>query len=269
MTGHYRTIVVDPPWDHSDGTGLTLSGETTIEHGLPYSTMTVDEITALPVRDLSNNIDGDSHLYLWTTSRYLPDAFGIARGWGFHYVATLVWCKPSRGFSVGGAFQNNIEFVLFCKRPGHTRRPDALRVTTAIAEAAERAGVSPKRLDEMMGTRRMAQVWWCSRVEHRCACPRDDQWAKLKAILPLSDELDALVASINAAKGERTAPVIEQATSRWFQWPRAAHSAKPEAFLDIVEQVSPGPYCELFARRARFGWDYWGNESLGTAEMAA
>jgi N6-adenosine-specific RNA methylase IME4 len=41
------------------------------------------------------------------------------------------------------------------------------------------------------------------------------------------------------------------------------------AFLDIVERVSPGPYLEMFARRARFGWDYYGNESLGTAEVAA
>lgn len=46
-----------------------------------------------------------------------------------------------------------------------------------------------------------------------------------------------------------------------------AHSAKPETFLDIVEQVSPAPRVELFARRARFGWDYWGDESLGTATM--
>jgi N6-adenosine-specific RNA methylase IME4 len=51
--------------------------------------------------------------------------------------------------------------------------------------------------------------------------------------------------------------------------PRTVHSVKPEVFNDIVESVSPGPYVELFARRARFGWDYWGNESLGTAEMAA
>jgi N6-adenosine-specific RNA methylase IME4 len=35
----------------------------------------------------------------------------------------------------------------------------------------------------------------------------------------------------------------------------------------MVEQVSPGPYLELFARRARFGWDYWGDESLNTAEF--
>lgn len=48
----------------------------------------------------------------------------------------------------------------------------------------------------------------------------------------------------------------------------ARHSQKPDAFLDIVEQVSPGPYVELFARRARFGWDYWGDESLQTARVA-
>lgn len=45
------------------------------------------------------------------------------------------------------------------------------------------------------------------------------------------------------------------------------HSAKPDAAIDLVERVSPGPYVELFARRARFGWDYWGNESLGTASL--
>lgn len=45
------------------------------------------------------------------------------------------------------------------------------------------------------------------------------------------------------------------------------HSRKPECWLDYIEQVSPGPYVELFARRARFGWDYWGDESLGTAVL--
>lgn len=43
------------------------------------------------------------------------------------------------------------------------------------------------------------------------------------------------------------------------------HSAKPDAFLDHVEQWSPGPYLELFARRDRLGWETWGDESLGTA----
>lgn len=48
-----------------------------------------------------------------------------------------------------------------------------------------------------------------------------------------------------------------------------AHSRKPDGALDLIERASPGPYVELFARRARFGWDYWGDESLGTAEMVA
>jgi len=47
------------------------------------------------------------------------------------------------------------------------------------------------------------------------------------------------------------------------------HSRKPEGALDLIETVSPGPYVELFARRARFDWHYWGDQSLGTAEMAS
>lgn len=40
------------------------------------------------------------------------------------------------------------------------------------------------------------------------------------------------------------------------------HSRKPDVFLDLIEQLSPGPYLELFARRQRLGWDTWGNEAL-------
>jgi N6-adenosine-specific RNA methylase IME4 len=41
------------------------------------------------------------------------------------------------------------------------------------------------------------------------------------------------------------------------------HSAKPEFFLDLIEQVSPGPRLEMFSRRARLGWDTWGDQALG------
>jgi N6-adenosine-specific RNA methylase IME4 len=62
---------------------------------------------------------------------------------------------------------------------------------------------------------------------------------------------------------------MERHPSTWWNWKRGPHSAKPEAFLDIVEQVSPGPYLEMFARRNRLGWDTWGNESLEHVELAA
>ena len=45
-----------------------------------------------------------------------------------------------------------------------------------------------------------------------------------------------------------------------FLHPRTAHSVKPEAFFHLVEECSPGPYLELFARRQRQGWAVWGNE---------
>jgi N6-adenosine-specific RNA methylase IME4 len=65
------------------------------------------------------------------------------------------------------------------------------------------------------------------------------------------------------------APILsDKRQSNVFTAPRAGHSEKPDLFIDLVEQVSPGPYLELFARRARFGWDYWGDESLQTASLA-
>jgi len=48
----------------------------------------------------------------------------------------------------------------------------------------------------------------------------------------------------------------------WYEAPLGEHSEKPELFMDMVEQMSPGPYLELFARRNRLGWDTWGNECL-------
>lgn len=47
----------------------------------------------------------------------------------------------------------------------------------------------------------------------------------------------------------------------WFEAPKKKHSAKPEVFFDLVEQASPGPYLEMFARRRRMGWDVWGAEA--------
>lgn len=181
MSGKYRTIVADPPWHYDKAGGYSWrkgapSGET--RPMLGYGTMSVEEIAALPVEGWA---DEDAHLYMWTTQRYLWDAPAIARAWGFEPSKILVWAKAPTGFSVGGAWGNSCEFVLFGRRGKPTTN---------------------------------------ARI------PRD-----------------------------------------WFEWPRGEHSQKPDAFLDLVEQVSPGPYLEMFARRARFGWDYYGDQSLETADL--
>ncbi len=43
------------------------------------------------------------------------------------------------------------------------------------------------------------------------------------------------------------------------------HSRKPEELYRIIEQCSPGPYIELFARDKVSGWTQWGDE-LGSYE---
>jgi N6-adenosine-specific RNA methylase IME4 len=47
----------------------------------------------------------------------------------------------------------------------------------------------------------------------------------------------------------------------WVQLSRQKHSQKPDAIASLIEEVSPGPYLELFARKTRPGWSSWGNET--------
>ena len=63
----------------------------------------------------------------------------------------------------------------------------------------------------------------------------------------------------------RTVGSVHQWRSAYEHGARA-HSRKPDAALDLIEQASPGPYVELFARRHRLGWDVWGDESANTAQ---
>ena len=172
----YATIVADPPWRYEFAS--LYPGEPTRTKAMGYEMMTVPEICALPVSSLAAK---DAHLYLWTTQRYLRDAYDVVKAWGFAPASVLVWVKPPRGFV--GTYACSTEFVLFSRRG--------------------------------------------------------------------------------------SLPAKQKVSRNWWEWSRGEHSAKPEAFLDIVESVSPGPYLELFARRNRFGWDTWGNESLELVEMAS
>jgi N6-adenosine-specific RNA methylase IME4 len=165
----YRTIVADPPWHYEQG-GPNTDKRFTPLHPPPYSSMSANAIACLPVDGLAAET---AHLYLWTTNRYLSEAFAIVTHWGFKHSQTLTWCKPPKGIGPGGAFTNTTEFILYCR----------------------------------------------------------------KGNLAYQTRID----------------------TTWWAWPRGSHSAKPSAFLDVVESISPGPYVELFARAPRLGWDHWGH----------
>lgn len=43
--------------------------------------------------------------------------------------------------------------------------------------------------------------------------------------------------------------------------PRREHSRKPDCVRSRIEELVPGPYCELFARTESPGWSSWGNQT--------
>lgn len=55
-------------------------------------------------------------------------------------------------------------------------------------------------------------------------------------------------------------PVLSRSIRSVFAAPYTYHSAKPDAFYSLVEQLSPGPYVELFARRKRENWTTLGDQ---------
>lgn len=116
----YHTIVADPPWPQPDSGKRSLSTKGNwqdkwlgYESKIPYPTMSLDEIRALPVSDVTED---DAHLYLWTTNRFLRDSFSVAEAWGFRFSTLLTWCKAPMGIGLGGAFTITNEYVLFCRR---------------------------------------------------------------------------------------------------------------------------------------------------------
>ena len=92
---------------------------------MPYPTMTVQEIAALPVAGCAAD---DCDLFLWTTQKYLPDAFSVMQAWGFRYCQALTWCKTPRGLGQGGLFCPTTEFLLLGRKgrmPKGKRRIDS------------------------------------------------------------------------------------------------------------------------------------------------
>lgn len=53
-----------------------------------------------------------------------------------------------------------------------------------------------------------------------------------------------------------------------FYAEKTKHSKKPKELFDIVEDVSPGPYLEMFAREERPGWCLWGDQAPNSIDTS-
>jgi N6-adenosine-specific RNA methylase IME4/ParB-like chromosome segregation protein Spo0J len=98
-TGPFQVIVADPPWRYDTG------------NDLPYPTMPIEEIKAVPIKDIA---DQNSVLWLWTTNAHLRAAFEVVEAWGFEYKALLTWVKDRMG--TGEWLRGQTEHCLLASR---------------------------------------------------------------------------------------------------------------------------------------------------------
>ena len=109
----FNTIYVDPPWKYGAWGTPSDRPNQTKSRPIPYSTMTVEEISSLPVANLADN---NCELYIWVTQRYLPEVFNVIAKWGFKYCQTITWCKAPRGLGQGGVFCPTTEFLILGRK---------------------------------------------------------------------------------------------------------------------------------------------------------
>ena len=108
----FGTILADPPWQFQNRTGKVAPEHKRLSR---YGTMAIDEICALPVRDIAAE---PSHLYLWVPNALLPWGLQAMDAWGYRYISNIVWHKVrkdggSDGRGVGFYFRNVTELLLF------------------------------------------------------------------------------------------------------------------------------------------------------------
>lgn len=105
FTGAYDVIVIDPPWDMKKIERDVRPNQVDFD----YPTMTEPELAELNLPFSEN-----SHVFMWTTHKFLPMGLRLFDAWGVRYVLTMVWHKNG-GFQPIGLPQYNCEFILYGK----------------------------------------------------------------------------------------------------------------------------------------------------------
>lgn len=104
--GPYRVIVVDPPWP------FEIRDEDPSHRAIyPYPTMSIAQIAALRVSEL---VQDDCILWLWTTNFNMREAFDLVATWGFQHKTILTWVKNRFGY--GDWLRTQTEHVLMATR---------------------------------------------------------------------------------------------------------------------------------------------------------
>ena len=132
----YAVIYADPPWSYRQhGTGPKSRGNAA-QH---YHTMTVEDICALPVRQLAGGGQGCA-LFMWATFPTIPDALKVMDAWGFTYkTAAFVWIKKYKSggnfYGMGAYTRANAEVCLLGVTPGFKAKAFGVRPVLCFSSA--------------------------------------------------------------------------------------------------------------------------------------
>lgn len=109
----YSLIMIDCPWHFKTRSKL---GEAKSPQAY-YRTMTIEEITALPVADLASD---DCILWMWGTAPMIDVQISIMKRWGFKFSTSGVWVKFTKhgklNFGTGYFLRNCHEIFLIGTR---------------------------------------------------------------------------------------------------------------------------------------------------------
>lgn len=133
----FATILADPPWQFTNRTGKVAPEHQRLNR---YATMSLNEIKALPVGEISAPT---SHLYLWVPNALLPEGLKVMEAWGFTYKTNLIWHKVrkdggSDGRGVGFYFRNVTEIILFGVQGKNARTRQAGRTQVNLLATRKR-----------------------------------------------------------------------------------------------------------------------------------
>ena len=163
----YNIIYADPPWRYWE------SGNK--NQALHYTTMTIDEICDLPVKNIA---DDDCVLFLWVTYPILHEAFRVIESWGFKYsTAAFVWVKKNKQkdspfMGCGAWTRANSELCLLATK-GNIMRLDA-SISQVVESPIEEHSKKPDIVRDLI-TRLVGEL---PRVELFCRNPAEgwDVW---------------------------------------------------------------------------------------------
>lgn len=110
----YGATLIDPPWAEHGGTPRAASwGGGRRGADKHYATLPTKEIPGVVQGSPAFRPAADSHLYLWATCTFLPDALWTMEQLGFRYVTTIAWVKTGGRFGLGRYFRGRVELLLF------------------------------------------------------------------------------------------------------------------------------------------------------------